>query len=267
MTLPPVAAGPLEGVMAVVTGATSGLGEAMADALLEAGATVALAARPSPRLREAVEVRRARHLRAEALPLDVRDPASVESAAAGAQRLGPVDLLINNAGIGMRSVNPRFLSDPHPFFEVPPEGFADVVDTNLTGYFLTARAFAPAMVERGRGRIVNVSMNHETMRRKGFVPYGPSRAGAESLSLIMTEDLRTLGVTVNLLLPGGATLTGMIPDDVADGARGHLLPASIMGPPAVWLASTEAEGVTGQRIVAREWPEWLEAFRRRSRQA
>ncbi|MST34534.1 SDR family NAD(P)-dependent oxidoreductase, partial [Acidimicrobiaceae bacterium USS-CC1] len=159
----------------------------------------------------------------------------------------------------MRTVNPRFFEDPMPFWEVEPGGFRDVVATNLTGYFLVARAFVPAMVRRGEGRVVNVSMNHETMRRRGFVPYGPSRAGAESLGAIMTEDLRDRGVTVNLLLPGGATATGMIPDGLPDDARARLLPAEIMGPPIVWLASPEAAGVTGERIVATDFERWRAA--------
>ena len=246
------------GVTAVVTGATSGLGLAMADALSEAGATVVYAARPTPRLELIVAERRERGLTVIALPIDVRDPGSVERAAADAlEALGDVDLLVNNAGIGMRTVNPRFFDQPMPFFELTPEGFAEVIATNLTGYFLVARAFAARMADRGQGRIVNISMNHETMRRRGFVPYGPSRAGAESLGAIMVEDLRPYGVWVNELLPGGATATGMIPETLPAQARARLLPASVMGPPIVWLAGPEAAGVTGERIVARSFPEWL----------
>lgn len=70
------------------------------------------------------------------------------------------------------------------------------------------------MIEQGKGRIINISMNHETMNRKGFVPYGPSRAATESLSAIMAEDLKESGISVNMLFPGGATATGMIPDDL-----------------------------------------------------
>lgn len=246
----------------MVTGATSGLGSAMTDALLEAGATVAMAARPSPRLDDAVNARASAGLSAEALPLDVRDPASVEAAAqALLARWGTVDLVVNNAGIGMIAVNPHFFDNPRPFFEVPTEQFLDMVATNLTGYFLVARAFAAGFVEQGRGRFVNISMNHETMRRRGFVPYGPSRAGAESLSLIMAEDLLPYGVTVNILLPGGATDTGMIPGDLGDAARRSLLSPQVMGPPVVFLASREATGVTGERIVAKDFDGWLADFR------
>jgi gluconate 5-dehydrogenase len=255
----------LSGVRVVVTGATSGLGAAMADGLLEAGASVAFASRPTPRLDEAVAKRRDRGLAAEPLPIDVRDPESVHAAAERAvEILGGVDVVVNNAGIGMRTVNPRFFDQPMSFFEVSPEGFADVVATNLTGYFLVARAFAPLFIEQGRGRFVNVSMNHETMRRRGFVPYGPARAGAEALSLIMVEDLRPYGVTVNVVLPGGATATGMIPDGLPEAARKSLLPSEVMRQPAVFLASSEAEGLTGERIVAKDFDRWLAEFRSRS---
>lgn len=252
----------LAGVRAVVTGATSGIGAAMADALLRAGATVAVAARPTPRLAEVVARWRDEGLACEALALDVRDPDRVEAAAAEVRTgLGGVDVVVNNAGIGMRTVNPRFFEDPRPFFEVSPEGFAGVVATNLTGYFLVARAFARLFVDQGRGRFVTVSMNHETMRRRGFVPYGPSRAGAEALSLIMTEDLRPYGIAVNILLPGGATATGMIPDDLPETARARFLSPRVMGPPTAFLASAEAEGLTGARIVAKDFDAWLAEFR------
>ena len=251
----------LEGIRAVVTGATSGLGKAMARALLAEGATVVLVARATPRLDAACSELSARAPgRCVAAAIDVRDADCVESAAGELlARFGGVDLVVNNAGIGMRSVNPRFFDSPEPFFAVAPTSFADVIATNLTGYFHVARAFAPAMVVARSGRIVNVTMNHETMRRRGFVPYGPSRAGAEALSLIMTEDLRPYGVQVNLLLPGGATRTGMVPDDVA--RRRQLLDPAIMGPPIVFLAGAEAAGLSGARLVASKFDAFLGDFR------
>jgi gluconate 5-dehydrogenase len=104
-------------------------------------------------------------------------------------------------------------------------------------------------------------MNHETMRRRGFAPYGPARAGAEAFSLIMTEDLRPFGIAVNILLPGGATATGMIPESVPESVRQGLLSPGVMGAPAVFLASAEADGLTGARIVAKDFDAWLSAFR------
>jgi NAD(P)-dependent dehydrogenase (short-subunit alcohol dehydrogenase family) len=254
----------LTGVRVLVTGATSGLGAAMTAALLDAGASVALASRPSERLDAAVAGHRAAGHDAHAVPIDVRDAASVDHAAGRAVGLlGGVDVVINNAGIGMRTVNPRFLEQPQPFFDVSPEGFADVIAPNLTGYFLVARAFAPVFVAQGHGRFINVSINHETMRRQGFVPYGPSRAGAESLAIIMAHDLAPFGITSNIVLPGGATASGMIPHGIPERVRAILLPAEIMGPPVVFLASDEAGGLTGERIIAKDFDRWLSAFRER----
>ena len=83
-----------------------------------------------------------------------------------------------------------------------------IVATNVNGPFLMARAAAPHMMRQRWGRIVNISINHETMRRAGFSPYGPSKAALESETIIWAQDLDGTGVTVNALLPGGATDTG-----------------------------------------------------------
>jgi gluconate 5-dehydrogenase len=165
-------------------------------------------------------------------------------------------MLVNNAGIGMRTVNPRFMTHPQGFWEVPADGFRAVIETNLTGYFLVAREVTPRMLAVGGGRIVNISVSDSTMHRAGFVPYGPSRAGSEALSRVMAADLRDTDVTVNLLLPGGATVTGMMPNDSVPQRHGFLEPA-VMGPPIVWLASEESAGVHDERIVAVEFEHWL----------
>jgi NAD(P)-dependent dehydrogenase (short-subunit alcohol dehydrogenase family) len=254
-TLPGTAAGELDRgkpVKVLVTGGTSGLGLAMASALAAAGAAVALTGRSAPRAAAA----------AAALPgvtglqLDVRDELSVARAVDQAwSRLGGIDMLVNNAGIGMRTVNPRFMTHPQGFWEVPPSGFRAVIETNLTGYFLVAREVTPRMLAARGGRIVNISVNQSTMHRAGFVPYGPSRAGSEALSRIMAADLKDTGVTVNLLLPGGATATRMLPDEVPAGRE--LLAPEVMGRPIVWLASDEAAGVHDERIIAADFERWL----------
>jgi NAD(P)-dependent dehydrogenase (short-subunit alcohol dehydrogenase family) len=237
----------------LVTGGTSGLGLAMASALAAAGATVALTGRSAARAAAVA----AELPGAIGLELDVRDQSSVARAVEAAwSRLGGIDMLVNNAGIGMRTVNPRFMTHPQAFWEVPADGFRAVIDTNLTGYFLVAREVTPRMLATGAGRIVNISVNESTMHRAGFVPYGPSRAGSEALSRIMAADLRDTGITVNLLLPGGATVTGMLPVDAVPEGHRFLEPA-VMGPPIVWLASDEAAGVHDERIVAVEFDRWL----------
>ncbi len=247
----------LTGKRVVVTGASSGLGLAMTEALLRAGASVAMASRPGAKLDTEVERLVAAGYDAYKLPLDVRSEESVSDAVTWVQeKWGRLDVLVNNAGIGMRTVNPRFMIEPLPFFEVTPDGFRNVIDTNLTGYFLVARGFAPMMVKQRHGKIINISMNHETMRRRGFVPYGPSRAGAESLSYIMAEDLLPYGVTVNILLPGGATDTGMIPEELKAQIKVPLLRPEVMAESIVFLASEQSDGITGERIVATEFSQW-----------
>jgi gluconate 5-dehydrogenase len=239
----------------IVTGATSGLGRAMAWALIEAGARVAVTGRARSRAQAAAAELGSGAVGVE---MDVRDERSVRAGVDEVyERLGGVDMLVNNAGIGMRAVNPRFLSDPQPFWQVPPEGFRDVVETKLTGSFLVAREIVPRMLEAGAGRVVCISMNESTMTRAGFVPYGPSGAGVEALARVMAADLGDTAVTVNILLPGGATDTGMVPEDAPPRARAALLDPAIMGPPIVWLASDLAEGVHDQRIIATDFEAWL----------
>jgi gluconate 5-dehydrogenase len=237
----------------LVTGGTSGLGLAMASALAAAGATVALTGRSAARAAAVA----AELPGAAGIGLYVREESSVARAVGQAwSRLGGIDMLVNNAGLGMRTVNPAFMTHPQGFWEVPAGGFRAVIETNLTGYFLVAREVTPRMLAAGGGRIVNISVSHSTMHRAGFVPYGPSRAGSEALSRVMAADLRGTGVTVNLLLPGGATATGMLPPGTEPGDRGFLEPA-VMGPPIVWLASDEAAGVHDERIIATDFERWL----------
>ncbi|HUZ91962.1 MAG TPA: SDR family oxidoreductase, partial [Methylocella sp.] len=121
--------------------------------------------------------------------------------------------------------------------------------------FLMARAAVPQMLDAGWGRIVNVTINAETMRRRGFSPYGPSKAALESETLIWAKDLSDSGVTVNALLPGGAVLTGMIPASFPDHLRAGLLDPEVMVPPLLWLASSRSNGVTGRRFIAANWRE------------
>jgi NAD(P)-dependent dehydrogenase (short-subunit alcohol dehydrogenase family) len=252
----------LTGTRALVTGATSGLGRAMAAALLDAGATVAVSSRDRARAEATAEELAPAAI---GLALDIRDASSVRSAVDEAyRRLGRVDLLINNAGIGMRTVNPDFLTEAQPFWEVSEAGFRDVVTTKVVGSFLVARAVVPRMLAAGGGRVVTISMNEETMVRRGFVPYGPAGSGVEALARVMAADLEGTPVSANILLPGGATATGMVPETVPDNIRARLLDPAIMGPPIVWLASPEARTVHGERIAATDFEGWLSQRRQGS---
>lgn len=103
-------------------------------------------------------------------------------------------------------------------------------------------ASARAGERPGGGRVVTVSMSEQTMTRRGFIPYGPSGAAVEALARVMAADLADTPVTANILLPGGATATAMIPDEMAHELRPNLLEAAIMGLPIVWLSSPDAAG-------------------------
>jgi NAD(P)-dependent dehydrogenase (short-subunit alcohol dehydrogenase family) len=245
-----------------VTGGTSGLGRAMARALVQAGARVALTSRNRERAQvTAAELGGA----ALGIELDVRDAGSVSAAVDRAyEMLDGLDLLVNNAGIGMRTVNPRFMTEPQPFWEVAPAAFRDVLETKVTGAFLVARAVVPRMLSAGGGRVVTISMSEQTMTRRGFVPYGPSGAAVEALARVMAADLADTPVAANILLPGGATATGMIPAEMPDELRDVLLDPAIMGPPIVWLASADGAEVHDERIIARDFDHWREARESRS---
>jgi len=219
----------------------------MADALVQAGATVAVTGRDRVRA-EAVAGELGGG--AAGFALDVRDPASIRDAV---DAVGAIDLLVCNAGIGQRTVNPDFLTDPQPFWKAAPDAFGDVVATKIMGTFLVAREVVPRMLAAGGGRVVVISMNESTMTRAGFAPYGPSGAAVEALARVMAADLEGSPVALNILLPGGATETGMIPEGVPQELRAGLLDPAVMGPPIVWLAGPAADGVHGERIVATEF--------------
>ncbi len=247
----------LAGKVAIMTGGGRGLGRSMVLGLVRAGASVvATAAREQAEVEQLAHEAQAMGCADRVLPLkaDVtREEDCVRTVEAALSRFGRLDVLVNNAGRGMKHVSEAFLTEPTRFWEVAPETWRMVIDTNVNGPFLMARAAVPSMLQAGWGRIINISMNHETMRRRGFSPYGPSKAALESETLIWAQDLAGTGVTVNALLPGGATLTGMIPPSVSDAVRAHLLDPDIVIPPLLWLASNEADGVTGRRLVANQW--------------
>jgi 3-oxoacyl-[acyl-carrier protein] reductase len=170
--------------VALVTGAGRGLGRAMALGLSRAGFCVAITA---ARNRAELEAVAREAPRGQVYP--VISDASRESDYAALVRevqeqLGPVDVLVNNAGRGMHYVSERFMVEPTRFWETDPETWQMVIDTNVNGPFFLARTVTSGMISRGWGRIINISMNHETMRRVGFSPYGPSKAVLESETII-----------------------------------------------------------------------------------
>jgi NAD(P)-dependent dehydrogenase (short-subunit alcohol dehydrogenase family) len=229
----------------------------MALGLARAGANVVITAARNRREIDQVAEEAAKSTAAGAIrPLlaDVASEANCERVVNETLReFGAVHILVNNAGRGMRFVSEKFFDTPTKFWETDPAVWRLIIDTNVNGPFLMSRAAAPHMMRQRWGRIVNISINHETMRRPGFSPYGPSKAALESETIIWGQDLAGTGVTVNALLPGGATDTGMVPPDIPVHLRQNLLHPDIMIPPLLWLVSEAANEVTGSRFDAKLW--------------
>ncbi len=243
----------------IVTGGGRGLGWEMADALLQAGHRVLVTgARASDELASACKAWNAGHAQPRALA-EVADVAQWDDCQRVAQRClhewGHIDGLVNNAGRGMLEISDTFNTQPALFWQADPQGVTNILQANVQGAFLMARACVPHMVAQGWGRVVNISTSEVTMVRTGYCPYGPSKAALEAMSVIWAKDLANTGVAVNVLLPGGATDTKLLPGSGSDrrGADGQLLSPALMRAPIVWLMSAPEE-VNGRRYVARLWP-------------
>lgn len=249
----------LRGRVVIITGGGRGLGLEMARALARSGCRVAISgARDGADLLAAED-----ELAAIASPANVlalkADVASWADCAALAklvlERFGRIDALINNAGRGMLELSAKFNTKPALFWHSDPQGIRNIIDANVLGPFLMARACVPHMVAQGFGRVVNISTSAGTMVRKGYAPYGPSKAALEAMSAVWARDLEGTGVTVNVLLPGGATDTRLLPGHGAErrGADGQLLSPTLMTAPALWLISDASGGSSGERYIAKDW--------------
>jgi len=241
----------------IVTGGNRGLGREMALALLECGAHVAVTSQAGGESLAAME-KDARALGAgEVLALqgDVADWSDCQRVVAETEaRFGAVDVLINNAGRGMRLISETFNTVPTKFWQANVAAWKEIMDVNVNGTFLMARAATPAMVARGFGKIINISTSEITMTRQGYTPYGPSKTAIEACSQAWSVELADTGVSVNVLLPGGATDTELLPPGPdKKGADGNLLPPEIMRGPALWLCSDQSNDYSGRRIIARLW--------------
>ncbi len=238
--------------VAVVTGGGRGLGRAIALGYARAGAEVVITSARSPAEAEAVAAE------SSGLPGRIEAVTADATAAGDVERLvdytlslrGRIDVLVNNAARGMRFVNERFMTEPLPFWEADPAAWRTVMETNTVGVFLTSRAVVPHMLAVGRGSIINVTINHQTMVRRGFSPYGPSKAALEAMTEVWAQELEGTGVVINLLAPGGATATGMVPPGTPPEIE--LLSPEVVVPGALHLAVTDR---SGQRIVGTEWAE------------
>ena len=183
----------LTGKVAVVTGASRGLGQYFSRALARAGADLVITSRHldslEPFRREIESLGR----RAVPLELDVRNYESIQRMAAAARAAyGKIDILVNNAGCNVRK----------PSLEVSWDDWNLVVDTNLRGGFFVAQAVARGMVERRYGRIINIGSVTAVFGYAGLAPYCASRGGIRQLTMSLADDWGQYGITVNCLAPG-----------------------------------------------------------------
>jgi NAD(P)-dependent dehydrogenase (short-subunit alcohol dehydrogenase family) len=183
----------LSGRVAIVTGASRGLGQTFARALAVAGADVAITSRTLDSLRPFQSEIESIGRRAVPLTLDVRDEASIRQMADAAHHaFGQIDILVNNAGCNVRK-------------KAADVTWADwnlVLDTNLRGAFFVAQAVARHMQPRGAGRIINIGSVTSVFGYAGLAPYGASRGGIRQLTMSLADDWGPHGITVNCLAPG-----------------------------------------------------------------
>lgn len=180
--------------LALVTGSSRGLGRSLALALARAGARVIVHGRDA----EAVEATRAEAENlsgraAVSVTFDVTDAAAVEAGVADLlARVGTPDILVNNAGVQRRA----------PIQDFAVSDWDDIIAANLSGVFYVSRFIAPAMIERGSGKIVNVASVQSLLARQTIAPYSASKGGVAQLTKGMAGDLARHGIQVNALSPG-----------------------------------------------------------------
>ncbi len=183
----------LTGNVAIVTGASRGLGQYFARALAVSGADLVLTSRDRDHCLPFEEEIKNLGVRAISLPLDVRDQQSIEAMAAAAEsEYGKIDILVNNAGMNIRK----------PALNVTWDDWNAILDTNLRGSFFVAQAVARRMVKRNYGRIINIGSVTSVAGYAGLAPYGASRGGIRQLTMSLADDWGKHGITVNCLAPG-----------------------------------------------------------------
>ena len=245
----------LTGKIAIVTGGGRGIGRSMVMALVQAGASVTITAARERTEIEAVANEIANLCGAKRILATVADVTNEDDCLRvrdeTIKKFGGLHILVNNAGRGHKFIHDANPDVPMDFWTADTTAWKLIIDTNVNGPFLMAKAVTPHFIQQKWGRIVNIGVSPSSMQKTRNSPYGVSKAAMESETLIWAQDLKGTGVTCNSLSPGGATLTGMVYGKDRD--KAGLLNPDVMGPAIVWLASDLSTWCTGQRIVAKDW--------------
>lgn len=238
----------LTGKIALVTGATHGLGMAMAQGLASAGATLVITGNSSQqKIDDALAIFRELGYAAHGYRFDVTDEVQVNRAVAAIEsEVGAIDILVNNAGIIKRT----------PLLEMPTQEFAQVVATNLTGVFTMTRPVAQAMIHRGSGKIINICSMMSELGRDSVGAYAAAKGGLKMLTRSMATEWARHNIQVNGIGPGyfatsqtapirapGNPLNEFILQRTPAGKWGN--PADLQGA-AVFLGSAASDFVNGQ---------------------
>lgn len=237
----------LNGQVALVTGASQGLGQAIAITLASNGATVICVARNAEKLAETVAAIQQEGGQAEAISCDVKNAEAVDKLVDDVmENYGRLDILVNNAGITRDTLLPR-MSDAE---------WDDVIETNLRGAFLFARAASRVMMRARYGRIINISSASGLIGNPGQTNYSASKAGLIGMTRSLSRELAKRKITVNAIAPGfiESEMTQALGDAVIGEAKKHI-PARRLGKPhevasaVVFLASPAAAYTTGSVLT------------------
>ena len=238
----------LDGKTVVVTGGGTGLGREMALAIARAGGDVVIAGRRKPPIEEVADLVRKEGRRAMAVSTDVTDSGQVDRLVGlGLDEFGRIDVLLNNAGIvrGQGGV---------PIWEVSDEDWRIGIDANLTGAFYCCRAVARHMVDRGYGKIINVSSGYGLRGGRDNYMYACGKAATVQLTRVLATSLGRYGITSTCIVPGFIPTEGTAAmKDIQP--RGELIPVgrvgrmSEIGPVAVFLASGASDYMNGETFV------------------
>jgi 3-oxoacyl-[acyl-carrier protein] reductase len=238
----------LAGQTALVTGASRGIGRAVAEALGRCGARVACAARNVEKLQETVAAIQAAGGAAEAFPCDVTNGESVQKLVDTiAEGWGRLDILVNNAGITQDTLLPRMTD----------QQWDDVIATNLRGTFLFTRAATRPMMQARYGRIINISSVSGIRGNPGQANYSASKAAVIGFSRTVARELASRKITVNVVAPGfvATDMTAVLGEVMMEEVTKKLIPAKRIGQPeeiadaVLFFASRSSGFITGQVLV------------------